>query len=222
MFDHRLFNVSPREAMQMDPHQRLLLMSCYEALEMAGYAPNSPSTATKRVATYIGQVTDDWRCISECRGVDIYYIPGIARSFSAGRLNYHFKWEGPCYNLDTACASSSTAVAMACSALLDRSCDTAVAGGGSILAAPLEYAGLSKGGFLSPSGGCKTFQEGADGYCRGEGIGIVVLKRLEDAIAGHDSKCSPQSFLFIRSVSSWEKSLCVNSYGPVPENYFSG
>ena len=188
LFDSRLFNVSPREAIQMDPLQRLILMSSYEALEMAGYGHTSPSTATKRVSTYIGQVTDDWRSVNECQGIDIYYIPGITRAFASGRLNYHFKWEGASYNLDTACASSSTAISLACSALLSRNCDTAVAGGGSILAAPREYIGLSKGSFLSSTGNCKTFQDNADGYCRGEGVGIVVLKRLEDAIAENDSK----------------------------------
>lgn len=189
LFDSRLFNVSPREAIQMDPLQRLILMSSYEALEMAGYGQhNSPSSASKRVSTYIGQVTDDWRTVNECQGVDIYYVPGVARAFASGRINYHFKWEGASYNLDTACASSSTAITMACSALQSRNCDTAVAGGGSILASPRAYAGLSKGGFLSPTGGCKTFHDSADGYCRGEGIGVVVLKRLEDAIAENDSK----------------------------------
>ena len=198
LFDSRLFNVSPREAIQMDPLQRLILMSSYEALEMAGYGQHSPSTASKRVSTYIGQVTDDWRCINECQGIDIYYIPGITRAFSSGRINYHFKWEGASYNLDAACASSSTAISLACSALLARSCDTAVAGGGSILAAPRDFAGLSKGGFLSPTGNCKTFQDSADGYCRGEGVGIVVLKRLEDAVAENDSKCYFQRLLFRR------------------------
>ncbi len=196
LFDNRLFNISPREALQMDPLQRLILMSSYEALEMAGYGQHSPSTASKRVSTYIGQATDDWRNVNECQGIDIYYIPGVTRAFSSGRINYHFKWEGPSYCLDSACASSSTAIALACSALLARDCDTAVAGGGSILAAPPAFAGLSKGGFLSPTGNCKTFQDSADGYCRGEGIGVVVLKRLEDAIAGNDSKRYVRSLLF--------------------------
>lgn len=201
VFDNRLFNVSPREALQIDPFQRLILMSSYEALEMAGYGQHSLSTASKRVSTYIGQATDDWRRINEQQGIDIYYIPGLTRAFSSGRINYHFKWEGASYNLDTACASSSTAISLACSALLARDCDTALAGGGSILAAPQEFAGLSKGGFLSPTGNCKPFQDSADGYCRGEGVGVVVLKRLEDAIAGNDSKCYVQNLLFFLRIS---------------------
>lgn len=203
LFDNLLFNVSPREAIQMDPHQRLILMCSYEALEMAGYGQhNSPSSASKRVSTYIGQVSDDWRAVTACQGIDIYYVPGLSRAFTSGRINYHFKWEGASYNLDTACSSSSTAISLACTALLARNCDTAVAGGGSILAAPQFFSGLSKGGFLSPTGNCKTFQDSADGYCRGEGIGVVVLKRLEDAIADNDSKCHVQSLIYFPKVSS--------------------
>ncbi|KAE9372741.1 putative polyketide synthase [Stipitochalara longipes BDJ] len=187
-FDNRLFNVSPREAAQMDPMQRLLLMSSYEALEMAGYNEDSTlSTDRKRIATYFGQAADDQREISHSEGIDMYYVPGLARAFAPGRLNYHYKWEGASYSLDSACASSSSAVLLAYSALIARECDTALAGGGSILNTPHAYSGLSRGGFLSPTGGCKTFQEGADGYCRGEGVGVVVLKRLEDAIADNDN-----------------------------------
>ena len=172
----------------MDPLQRLLLMVSYEAMEMAGYAQDgSLSTNSKRIATYMGQAADDWRSINECQGIDIYYIPSVSRAFTSGRLNYHFKWEGASYTLDSACASSSTAIALACSALIARDCDTALAGGGSILPTPALYAGLSRGGFLSTSGGCKTYHDDADGYCRGEGVGVVVLKRLEDAISDNDN-----------------------------------
>ena len=172
----------------MDPLQRLLLMASYEAMEMAGYAPDgSASTNTKRIATYMAQTTDDWRSVNECSGVDIYYIPGIARAFTPGRLNYHFKWEGAAHSIDAACAGGTTSVALACAALLARECDTAVAGGGSILTAPGVWSGLSRGGFLSPTGNCKTLRDDADGYCRGEGVGVVVLKRLEDAIADNDN-----------------------------------
>ncbi|CAD6567566.1 MAG: hypothetical protein ASARMPREDX12_000532 [Alectoria sarmentosa] len=188
LFDSRLFNVSPREAAQMDPLQRLLLMTSFEAMQMAGYAPDgSFSTNTKRIATYMAQTTDDWRTINECQGVDIYYVPGVARAFTPGRLNYHFKWEGASHCIDAACAGGTTAVTLACSALLARECDTALAGGGSILTAPAGFSGLCRGGFLSPTGNCKPLRDDADGYCRGEGVGVVVLKRLEDAIADNDN-----------------------------------
>ena len=188
VFDTKLFNISPREALQMDPMQRLLLLATYEAMEMAGYSPDGAlSTNRKRIATYIGQATDDWRQNDECQGIDAYYIPGVARAFYPGRLNYHFKWEGGAYSLDAACASSSTAVHLACSALLSRECDTAVAGGANALSAPAIFTALSRGGFLSKTGNCKPFRDDADGYCRGEGAGVVILKRLEDAVAENDN-----------------------------------
>lgn len=174
----------------MDPMQRMLLLTTYEALEMAGYRPaGSLSTSPSRISTYIGQATDDWRQNNESseRGIDVYHIPGIARAFYPGRSNYHFKWEGGSYSVDSACASSSTAVHLAYSSLLSRECDTAIAGGANLLTSPAIYAGLSRGNFLSKTGNCKAFEEDADGYCRGEGVGIVVLKRLEDALAENDN-----------------------------------
>ncbi|KAL2831415.1 hypothetical protein BDW59DRAFT_157843 [Aspergillus cavernicola] len=187
-FDHRLFNVSPREAEQMSPLQRLLLMSSYEALQMAGYTTNGTlSTQSQRIATYFGQAADDWKDGSRISGIDIYYVPGLQRGFAPGRLNYHYKWEGASYSLDSACASSASAIGLACSALLSRECDTAMAGGVNSITSPEPYSGLSKGGFLSPTGACKTFQDAADGYCRGEAVGVVILKRLEDAIHDNDN-----------------------------------
>ncbi|RFU33276.1 hypothetical protein B7463_g3074, partial [Scytalidium lignicola] len=187
-FDARLFSVSPREAAQMDPMQRLLLMSSYEALEMAGYTPHGTlSTDSKRIATYFGQAADDQKEINHSEGIDMYYVPGLARAFGPGRLNHYFKWEGASFSLDSACASSSSAVLLACRALIARDCDTALAGGGSILNTPHAYSGLSRGGFLSTTGSCKTFRNDADGYCRGEGVGVIVLKRLEDALADNDN-----------------------------------
>lgn len=188
MFDTRLFNVSPREAIQMDPVQRLLLMTTHEALENSGFSPNSSlSTTSSRIAVYVGQCTEQWRDIAAVHGVDIFAVQGLLRAFAPGRLNYHFKFEGPSYSLDAACSSSSTAIALACSALIDRNCDMALAGGAQVSNTPLEFAGLSIAGFLSTTGGCKTFRADADGYCRGEGVGMVVLKRLEDAIADNDN-----------------------------------
>jgi len=163
-------------------------MVSYEALQMSGYTANGTvSTNSKRISTYFGQAADDWRDINHNQGIDMYYIPGIERAFAPGRLNYHFKWEGASYAVDSACASSSTAVGLACDALLNRDCDTALAGGGNIMCSPDVFAGLSRGGFLSTTGGCKTFSDNADGYCRGEGVGVVVLKRLEDALHDNDN-----------------------------------
>ncbi|KAK0760898.1 hypothetical protein N5P37_005837, partial [Trichoderma harzianum] len=174
-FDNQLFNTSPREAEQMDPVHRILLMCSYEALQMAGYSPEATlSTNRNRIATYFAQAGDDYR---EC-----------ARAFAPGRLHNHYKWAGASYSVDTACSGSSTCIILAINALLSRECDTALAGGGSILTAPDLYAGLSRAGFLTKTpGGCKTFREDADGYCRAEGVGLVVLKRLEDAVSDNDN-----------------------------------
>lgn len=185
-----MFNISPREAIQMDPMQRMLLMTTYEALEMAGYNPEGGlSTTPARISTFFGQTTDDWRGNNESsdKGIDVYYVQGTTRAFHPSRLNYHFKWEGGSYSLDAACASSSTAVHMACSSLLSRESDTAIAGGANSLTAPALFAALSRSKFLSTTGNCKPFAEDADGYCRAEASGVVILKRLEDALAENDN-----------------------------------
>lgn len=101
-----------------------------------------------------------------------------------GRLNYHFKFSGPSYSIDTACSSSLTAIQLACNALWRRETDMAVVGGTNILTNPDMHCGLDRGHFLSRTGNCKTFDSTADGYCRGEAVAVVVLKRLEDAVIG--------------------------------------
>ncbi|KAL8724560.1 MAG: hypothetical protein Q9166_007882, partial [cf. Caloplaca sp. 2 TL-2023] len=187
-FDAKLFNMSPREASQTDPGQRLMLLTTYEALEMAGYSPNAtPSFHQDRMGTFFGQTTDDWREHNASQNIDIYYVTGGIRAFGSGRLNYHFKWGGPSYSFDTACSSSSVAIQMARSALISRECDTAVAGGVNILTGSDMFAGLSRGGFLSTTGPCKTFDQDADGYCRADGAGSIVMKRLNDAITDGDN-----------------------------------
>lgn len=187
MFDARLFNMSPREAASTDPGQRLLLMSTYEALEMAGYtqAPREEERDTK-VGTFFGQTIDDWKEYNAAENVDMYYVTGGIRAFSAGRVNYHFKWDGPSYSVDSACSSSLLAIQLACNSLRSGETNMAVAGGSNILTGCNMYDGLSRGSFLSKTGSCKTFDSAADGYCRGEGVGVVVLKRLSDAVANRD------------------------------------
>lgn len=108
------------------------------------------------------------------------------RAFAPGRINYHFKFSGPSFSVDTACSSSLAAIDIACNALRLGDCDTAVAGGLNVLTNPDIFAGLSRGQFLSKTGNCQTFDDNADGYCRGDGVGTVILKRLEDAEADKD------------------------------------
>ncbi|KAL6800430.1 putative polyketide synthase [Trichoderma sp. SZMC 28012] len=176
-FDNRLFNISPREAKQMDPVHRILLIP--EA---------TLSTNRNRIATYFAQAGDDYRECNANQDIDLFLIQGGARAFAPGRLHNYYKWAGASYSVDTACSGSSACIILAINALLSRECDTALAGGGSVLTAPDLFAGLSRAGFLSKTpGGCKTFREDADGYCRADGVGLVVLKRLEDAVSDNDN-----------------------------------
>ena len=187
LFDARFFNMSPREAAQTDPAQRLAITTAYEALEMAGFVPNSsPSTQRDRVGIFYGMTSDDWREVNSGQNVDTYMIPGGNRAFTPGRINYHFKFSGPSYSVDTACSSSLAAIHLACNSLWKGDCDTALAGGSNVMTNPDNFCGLDKGHFLSKTGNCKTFDDGADGYCRADGVGTVVLKRLEDAQADND------------------------------------
>jgi iterative type I PKS product template protein len=188
LFDPRFFNMSPREAAQTDPMGRLALVTAYEALESSGYVPNrTPSTRLHRIGTFYGQTSDDWREINAAENVDTYFITGGVRAFAPGRINYYFKFSGPSFSIDTACSSSLAAIQLACTSLWAGDCDTACAGGLNVLTNPDIFAGLSKGQFLSKTGGCKTYDNDADGYCRGDGCGTVILKRYEDAIADKDN-----------------------------------
>lgn len=119
--------------------------------------------------------------------MDIYYPTSLVSAFASGRVNYHFKFGGGSYAVDSACASSITGIHLACRSLLAREVDMTLAGGASVLTSPNSLAGMSRSGMVSTTGGCRTFHDDADGYARGEGIGVVVLKRLEDAIADKDA-----------------------------------
>ncbi|KAK2616398.1 hypothetical protein QQS21_000639 [Conoideocrella luteorostrata] len=186
-FDAGFFNMSPREAEQTDPMQRLALVTAYEALEMSGFVPNrTPSSHVSRVGTYYGQASDDYREVNASQRVGTYGIPGTERAFGNGRINYFFNFQGPSFNVDTACSSGLAAVHAACSALWAGDADTVVAGGLNVITSPDIYCMLSKGHFLSKTGQCKVWDAEADGYCRADGIGSVVIKRLEDAVADND------------------------------------
>ena len=187
LFDPKFFNISPREAPQIDPAQRIALLTAYEAIEQAGIVPDgSPSTQKDRVGVFCGVTSNDWMETNSAQDIDAYFIPGGNRAFIPGRINYCFKFSGPSYSVDTACSSSLAAIHTACNSLWQRDVDTAIAGGTNILTNPDFTAGLDRGHFLSRTGNCKTFDDSADGYCRGEGAGTVVLKRLDDALMDKD------------------------------------
>ncbi|KAF1952593.1 ketoacyl-synt-domain-containing protein [Byssothecium circinans] len=186
-FDARFFNISPREAPQIDPAQRLALMTAYEAIEQAGIVPDAtPSTRRDRVGVFYGVTSNDWMETNSAQNIDTYFIPGGNRAFIPGRINYCFKFSGPSYAVDTACSSSLAGIHLACNSLWRGDIDTAIAGGTNVLTNPDFTAGLDRGHFLSRTGNCKTFDDSADGYCRGEGIGTVIIKRLDDALADND------------------------------------
>nr|AAN59953.1 polyketide synthase 1 [Glarea lozoyensis] len=188
LFDPRFFNMSPREAFQTDPMQRMALSTAFEALEMSGYTPNrTPSTRLDRVGTFYGQTSDDWREINAAQEVDTYFITGGVRAFGPGRINYHFGFSGPSFNVDTACSSSAAALQLAYTSLCAKDCDTAIVGGLSCMTNSDIFAGLSRGQFLSKTGPCATFDNDADGYCRADGVGTIIVKRLEDAISDKDN-----------------------------------
>ncbi|KAF5855661.1 hypothetical protein ETB97_008834 [Aspergillus alliaceus] len=187
LFDAMFFGMSPREAEQTDPMQRLALVTAYEALENAGYVDGRGVIHRQRVGTFYGQASDDYREVNSGQEVGTYFIPGGCRAFGPRRINYFFNFWGPSFSVDTACSSSLAAIQAACSSLWSGNVDMAITGGMNILTNSDVYAGLSQGHFLSSTGGCKTWDEGADGYCRSDGVGSVVLKRLEDAEADNDN-----------------------------------
>ncbi|KAF9889867.1 hypothetical protein FE257_006957 [Aspergillus nanangensis] len=188
LFDAGFFDMSPREAAQTDPMHRLALMTAYEALEQAGFVPDrTDSTNRKNIGTFYGQSCDDYREANAGQEVDTYYIPGGCRAFAPGRINYFFKFRGPSFDCDTACSSSLATIQIACTSLLHGDSNMVVAGGLNVLTNSDGFAGLSRGHFLSKTGGCKTFDCNADGYCRADGIGSIVLKRLDDAQADNDN-----------------------------------
>ncbi|KUL89726.1 hypothetical protein ZTR_00419 [Talaromyces verruculosus] len=189
LFDAPFFNMSPREAQQTDPMQRLALVTAYEALERAGYVANrTAATDLHRIGTFYGQASDDYREVNTAQEISTYFIPGGCRAFGPGRINYFFKFSGPSYSIDTACSSSLATIQTACAALWNGDVDTAVAGGMNVLTNSDAFAGLSNGHFLSKTpNACKTWDSEADGYCRADAIGSIVMKRLEDAEADNDN-----------------------------------
>ncbi|KAJ6182505.1 hypothetical protein N7485_001147 [Penicillium canescens] len=185
-FDHEYFGISPREAKSMDPQQKLLLQGAVHAMDDAGYVPNgAPSFNPETMGCYIGVATDDY-VQNLSRHIDVYYSTGTLRAFLSGKISYTYGWSGPSIVIDTACSSSLVSVVMACRALAQGDCTTALAGGVNAITSPDMYLGLSRAHFLSPTGQCKPFDVSADGYCRAEGCGLFVIKRLSDAVRESD------------------------------------
>lgn len=187
-FEPQFFGISPREAEALDPQQRLLLEVAWEALEHAGQSPDRLVGAAAGV--YVGIAISDYLRMllnGDREDIDVYLSTGGAISVASGRLSYFLGLQGPALSIDTACSSSLAAVHLAVQSLRSRECNLALAGGVNAVLLPEILINFSRAGMVSQDGRCKTFDARADGFVRSEGCGVVVLKRLSDALAGRDN-----------------------------------
>ena len=185
-FDPEFFGIAPREAHSLDPQQRLLLEVCWEALLDARIPPSSLSGSETGVFAAIYN-TDYLRLqMREGASIDAYTGIGVAHSVAAGRISFLLNLRGPCMAVDTACSSSLVAIHLACQSLRRRECGVALVGGSSLKLLPDEVRVFAKWGMLSQDGCARTFDAAASGFVPGEGCGVVVLKRLSDAIVAGD------------------------------------
>ncbi len=185
-FDPQFFGISPREAARMDPQQRLLLEVTWEALEDAGINPRA--LAKSKTGVFVGISSNDYSRIqgNDFRKIDPYTGTGNAFSIAANRLSYAFDFQGPSVAVDTACSSSLVTIHLAVQSLRNKESDVAIAGGVNLILSPELSITFSQAGMLAPGGRCRTFDASAEGYVRGEGCGMVVLKRLSDALRDGD------------------------------------
>ena len=185
-FDRGFFGISPREAERMDPQQRLLLETTWEALEDAGQ--DVERLAGAPVGVFVGISSNDYGRLQmgDPETIDAYIGTGNALSIAANRLSYTFDFRGPSIALDTACSSSLVAIHLACQSLRRGESRLAVAGGVNLILTPDLTINFSRANMMAPDGRCKAFDAAADGYVRSEGVGVVILKPLAEAIADGD------------------------------------
>lgn len=180
-FDPEFFGISRPEARLIDPQQRLLLTQAWRLMESAGYAPSTLSGSDTGV--FIGTADSGYNRIvaDTIEDIEGHTMAGLAPSLGPNRMSYYYNLRGPSIAVETACSSALIAVHRAVEAIQAGRCSAAIAGGINLLISPQSFVGFAKAGMLSPEGRCKTFSVDADGYARGEGLGLVFLKRLEDA-----------------------------------------
>ncbi|OBF28319.1 polyketide synthase [Mycobacterium sp. ACS1612] len=187
-FDAPFFGMSTREVRLMDPQHRILLETAWRAVEHAGIAPTS--LADTNTGVFVGLATHDYLGMASDEltypEIEAYMAIGTSNAAAAGRISYRLGLQGPSVAVDTACSSSLVAIHQACQALRLGECDLALAGGANVLLTPATMITFSSAQMLSPDGRCKTFDAAADGYVRGEGCGVIVVKRLEDALRDGD------------------------------------
>ncbi|MDR7169760.1 epothilone polyketide synthase D [Nocardia kruczakiae] len=184
-FDAAFFGISPREAEAMDPQQRLLLEVTWEALEHAAVAPET--LRESRTGVFVGMCPNDYgAAATDPAAIDIYSATGLAPSVAAGRIAYHLGLQGPALVVDTACSSALVALHLAVQSLRSGECDLALVAGVNLIVSPQSMISMSKLRAPSPSNRCAPFSAAADGLVRGEGCGVVVLKRESAAHAAGD------------------------------------
>lgn len=187
-FAAEFFFISPREADSLDPQQRMLLENHWRALEHAGILPSS--LMSSQTGLFAGICNNDYYHLLASRAyteIDSYMASGTAHSTAVGRLAFYLGTQGPAIAVDTACSSSLVSIHLACQSLRAGECELALASGVNALLSPEFSINFSRAGMLSPEGRCKTFDDSADGYVRGEGCGVVVLKKLSDALRDGDN-----------------------------------
>jgi acyl transferase domain-containing protein len=187
LFDPQFFGIAPREAQSMDPQQRLLLEVTWEALEHANIAPTSLYGSATAVFVGITCFDHAMRMGRAPERFDAYAGTGSALNMAPGRISYVLGLTGPSMAIDTACSSSFVCLHLACQSLRQRESDLALVGGVHLILSPEVMVSFSQARMLAPDGRSKTFDASADGYARGEGCGVVVLKRLGDALADRDT-----------------------------------
>ena len=185
-FDWAFFRSNAKEAASMDPQQRLLLELTFQALDSAGYLRRHSRESGDRVGCFIGASFIEYTDNTGAHAPTAYTATGTIRAFLCGRISHFYGWTGPAEVIDTACSSSLVAINRACQSIWSGECPMAVAGGVNIISGVHNYLNLGKAGFLSPTGQCKPFDQSADGYCRADGAGVVVLKPLKQALADGD------------------------------------
>ncbi len=184
-FDPMFFQISPSEAEVMDPQHRLFMQESYRAFEDASYS--GAALSNQKCGVYLGIMSSEYSfLLSKGNSLNVE-TTGNSFAIGAARIAYHLNLKGPAIPIDTACSSSLVAIHLASQALLNHEIDMGLAGGVSLYLIPESYVGMCRAGMLSRDGQCKTFDNSADGFVPGEGVGTVVLKRLSDAERDGDS-----------------------------------
>lgn len=202
-FDHKFWRKSPREAASTDPQQRLMMSVALQAVIQSGYF-HAATLDNHHIGCYLGIGNVDYEENINHHEPTAFMATGNLRSFIAGKISHALGWTGPALTIDTACSSSGVAVHQACKAILSGECTAALAGGAAIMTSPRMFQDLAAASFLSPTGPCKSFDAAADGYCRGDGVGAVFLKKMSQAVKDGD-----QIFGVIASTAVYQNQNCT-------------